>query len=413
MKNWLTIALLLIVAACNPVVKVSNQNLSDLYNPDKYSFNPFVYFFHTSDSISNCFIRINKNEFLYKKPDISRNFCALIRISIEVFPSYTDNTIIDSSSVLLIDSVQNAADLSLVGSIAVHVPNNFKGIARITIKDLNKNNSQQFFYNINKANKYTNQYYRIESINSNNNLSNVFNMNDSVRITPLFQTNGVLLVKYYQNDFDFPNPPFVLENLLPIKLQPDTVFSIYSKEENAYIFPLTEEGIYFIQISDTCSSGLSILSLTHGYPNIITPEQMLPPLRYITTQKEYDRISSNPDLRTAIDDFWLSIGGNPERARNLISMYYNRVIEANKLFTSYTEGWKTDRGMAYIIFGTPNIMYRSDEGEYWVYGEERNFYSITLQFVKMQNPYTENDYQLQRAPMYKDNWYRAVDLWRR
>ena len=31
---------------------------------------------------------------------------------------------------------------------------------------------------------------------------------------------------------------------------------------------------------------------------------------------------------------------------------------------------------------------------------------------KMENPFTENDYKLQRSPMYKSSWYRAVDSWR-
>ncbi|MPN51542.1 hypothetical protein SDC9_199190 [bioreactor metagenome] len=87
-------------------------------------------------------------------------------------------------------------------------------------------------------------------------------------------------------------------------------------------------------------------------------------------------------------------------------------MNANRLFTSYTEGWQTDRGMIYIVFGPPNIVYRSDDTESWIYGEENNFFSITFTFNKVKNIFCDNDYILQRAPVYKDNWFRAVDIWR-
>jgi hypothetical protein len=28
------------------------------------------------------------------------------------------------------------------------------------------------------------------------------------------------------------------------------------------------------------------------------------------------------------------------------------------------------------------------------------------------NPFSDNDFKLQRSPGYKSNWYRAVDAWR-
>lgn len=408
----MSVFVLAFAIGCNPMVKVSNQNLADIYKPDRSNFNTEIRIQHINDSLSQCFVKVFKNEFLYIKPALTRNFCAQVRISIEIFPGYNDNTLIDSTSVLIIDSVQNPSELSIISSCFIRTPPIFKGIARITVRDINKKTSQQFFQPITKDAKTSAQYYRIENLKNELRLSNILHKNDTIRVFPLFQSGDSLSVKYYRNTFEFPTPPFVLENIFPIKLDPDSVFSISGSVEEGFAITLAKEGIYFIQTSDTCSDGLCLLSMGNGYPGVISPEQMLPPLRYITTQKEYDRISENIDLRSAIDEFWLSIGGNPERARNLIALYYNRVIEANNYFTSYTEGWKTDRGMAYIIFGSPNILYRNDEGEYWVYGEERNFYSITLQFVKMQNPFTENDYQLQRAPIYKDNWYRAVDLWR-
>ena len=37
--------------------------------------------------------------------------------------------------------------------------------------------------------------------------------------------------------------------------------------------------------------------------------------------------------------------------------YYRRVRFANEEFTQYKDGWKTDRGMIYILFGPPNQVF--------------------------------------------------------
>jgi hypothetical protein len=76
------------------------------------------------------------------------------------------------------------------------------------------------------------------------------------------------------------------------------------------------------------------------------------------------------------------------------------------------EGWQTDRGMIYIIFGSPGTIYRSDESESWIYGTPNSTLALNFFFVKVKNPFTENDFTLTRSPSYESNWYRAVEIWR-
>ena len=40
-----------------------------------------------------------------------------------------------------------------------------------------------------------------------------------------------------------------------------------------------------------------------------------------------------------------------QKAKSLIAIYYNRIQNANLHFTTFKEGWKTDRGMIYVVFG--------------------------------------------------------------
>jgi hypothetical protein len=89
------------------------------------------------------------------------------------------------------------------------------------------------------------------------------------------------------------------------------------------------------------------------------------------------------------------------------------VVDVNFLFSSYQEGWKTDRGLIYIIYGPPSEVYRRDDEEEWIYGERGNPMSIRFYFMKVENPFTNNDFSLQRSPIYKTSWYVAVENWRR
>jgi GWxTD domain-containing protein len=79
--------------------------------------------------------------------------------------------------------------------------------------------------------------------------------------------------------------------------------------------------------------------------------------------------------------YWKRKDPTPGSDRNeLMEEYYSRVTYANRQFGHYSEGWKTDMGMVYIIFGAPNNIERhpfevdSKPYEIWTYYElNRNF----------------------------------------
>ena len=75
----------------------------------------------------------------------------------------------------------------------------------------------------------------------------------------------------------------------------------------------------------------------------------------------------------ALDEFWLKCGGNENKAKRLISTYYDRVEEANTFFSGMQEGWRTDRGMVHIVMGVPDMIRRFSWREVWIYGDEGGF----------------------------------------
>jgi hypothetical protein len=88
------------------------------------------------------------------------------------------------------------------------------------------------------------------------------------------------------------------------------------------------------------------------------------------------------------------------------------VEQANRKFTSYTEGWKTDRGMIWIIFGEPAVIETKENYISWLYKDRSNNFSLRYNFIKINNPFTDNDYWLERNISYKLVWYDAIETWR-
>jgi GWxTD domain-containing protein len=141
---------------------------------------------------------------------------------------------------------------------------------------------------------------------------------------------------------------------------------------------------------------------------------MLKSIRFITTKQEYDELLSSDNLKLSLDKYWLKCGqNNKDKAKVLIKNYYTRIEKANNYFTSFDEGWRTDRGLVFLIFGPPQVVSRDAFSETWVYGDENNaMRQVKFIYTKVEDPFTNNDYILNRSESYKEIWYRNVDAWR-
>ncbi|MCO5250103.1 MAG: GWxTD domain-containing protein [Candidatus Kapabacteria bacterium] len=106
-------------------------------------------------------------------------------------------------------------------------------------------------------------------------------------------------------------------------------------------------------------------------------------LRYVAYQNELQYINSGEteaERQKRFTQFWKERDPSPGTERNeAFDEYYNRINFANNTFKSYTEGWMTDMGMVYIIFGPPMSADRQsgygDNKNYerWLYGNNRDF----------------------------------------
>jgi GWxTD domain-containing protein len=152
---------------------------------------------------------------------------------------------------------------------------------------------------------------------------------------------------------------------------------------------------------------------SHGeFPTTTALKDLISPLRYITSKSEFEYIYNVRDPYTSFCNFWKDCGGSEEKAKELISIFFRRVNTANTYFSTTVPGWRTDRGMIYIIYGKPTRVENIGFSERWVYGDETIPGSFSFLFRYKKDNFSNNVLILQRDGLYRNSWEQAVNTWR-
>ena len=129
-------------------------------------------------------------------------------------------------------------------------------------------------------------------------------------------------------------------------------------------------------------------------------EEALQQMRYILNSEERKDIKkvSTKNREELFKKLWKRRDPTPDTAVNeLMNEYYKRVAYSNMHFESFMDGWETDRGMIYIIFGPPDeidkfmLQQRNEPYETWQYyriqesfifvGDNFGHYRLTTPFL--------------------------------
>lgn len=406
---------LLIIISCGTPRKTSTTLQNSAYKRDANTIHPQFAVFHISDTISELHFKINSKELLYMRPD-GINFYSNVLISYRLLPSYDSKEIVDSSSQRLVDMNNDNSDKFLLGKINVKALSAHTYFLRVTITDLNRNIEVTNVIAVEKNNDLNRQNFLVTSKTTETTdaplFRNYLKTGEGVTINYKAKIGVNLYVRYYNRDFPLASPPFSISDPRPFQYKQDSAFTLQLSSEGSANFTAQKKGFYHIQLDTSRREGLTLFNFSDVFPEVKKADDMVPPLRFITSKQEYDELNSSVNKKAAIEKFWMNSTGNQERAKEIIRKYYNRVQDANLYFTSYLEGWKTDRGMIYLIYGSPNVTYKTENSETWIYGEENNINSLSYSFSKVNNPFTNNDFTLDRSVVYKQSWYTAVDIWR-
>lgn len=155
------------------------------------------------------------------------------------------------------------------------------------------------------------------------------------------------------------------------------------------------------------------------FPRLTEVDDLISALAYIASEREFEFISGGETLlerRRRFDAFWGSLFNDRRVASGIVRLYYERVEQANLLFTTHKEGWKTDRGMVYVLFGPPHYVETRFETETWHYDLSSRsglstFVFERASFYAARRPAFGN-WVLQRSNSYEIIWRHAIRRWR-
>lgn len=400
----LLLLLIIFLVACKGPGKLSYKNISSFYKPD-LQFNELSYaLLNIGDTLTNLYVKFPMEglKYLPENGTVKSHF----RLSYQMFDGYDKGVLIDSASFHGSDSLRQK--VNFMDSIPLMAPAGKDYVVYVELTDINADNSFGTFINLQKKQSYNIHDYLLIDENGLPLMRNYLFRNEKVAIRSKRQFE-TLKIFHIRDKYPPASPPHSVRPSLP-EPEPD---SLSETEVNNWITELMvfpEEGRYQIKVG-----GRQVMMFHRfydGFPKIGSTPQMRESVRYISTDAEYAEMELTPP-RAAIDQFWIKLTGHPERALAQIKRYYGRVEEANRFFTLSREGWKSDRGMIYMIFGPPNVVYRNGSSEQWTYGEQGNPLSVRFLFIYESIPVNQADYILIRSDSYRNPWHMSVSNWRR
>jgi GWxTD domain-containing protein len=373
----------LITSSCTHSLISDSTSSRRPYDYESTSLHAEVIPFFYSDTLS-VFLKVAREELLYTREFDMAPFIANLEITLNSQKWIIRDTLSSNSPRLIRQrfDLKNTNELDL-------------SWLKYTVNDLNRNSSISAMEEVKKVIAWNTQ--------ENWPIDNGFiSVGSQILIISDFNTEWD--VKHVIPENKLPAPPFsnYRNPLDTIKAKPhSSINNSWTVLEGCQVFTSTDQEI-----------NLVIHGMSAEFPVLKSILHLIESARYIATRSEFSVLLNASNPKKALDEFWLSCGKSPEKARKLIKTYYSRVEEANLSFSGLQEGWRTDRGMIHIIYGVPNRIRRDYWAEVWTYGEDGTSNTLTFRFRRTIHDLDNNRFRLERNMTYRSSWDRMVTSWR-
>jgi len=382
-----------------------------LYNPGKLILHPQFSVYHSGDQESMLFFKVMASEVIFNQANPEVKDQARVKLYYTLYSSYENREIAAMDTASFTISRESVED-AIIASVKIPTERGKTYLLDVTLEDDIRKSAARDFLLVDRVTEEGRQNWLLLNQPGNHvAFESFYYPGETFRIIRENPPSDRIFVSVYAPRNLLPLPPFSLTDQPDNVPLPDSTFAqAYSGQLQ---YKLGGEGIYVFHFGNDRSHGLCLTQFGERYPQITQPEDMLPPLQYLTTREEYQKLISVKDLKKSVDDYWLGAGKTYANARDLIRVFYNRVVFANLYFPSSRQGWKTDRGMIYVIFGPPTQVKRTETRETWTYESTTTEQKIEFEFNLTQDYWWGYDFTLRRSEEYRSLWNTAVTTWRR
>lgn len=408
--------------SCYPTQEAPDtKDMSYLYNPLKNSVNPRYGVLNLSEGSSVLTMKFSNSDLYFTEANPTGQPMAMMMVSVRLYNITMGRTLADTALYDL-EIARDPKKSDYLFKVPLTVEKGIEYIIEIKIYDKVRQTMMQSFVPFNTVSEFNRYNFLARGhFLKNELLMPVVRKNEYSNIVYIKGGVDSLIISYFPPHKETPYPPAMALPDRPSPVIPDTIIAVQYSDTMPVMFP--NRGIYHIRVNRKISEGLTLFNFGDDYPAVDTPEEMIRPLAYLASEDEMSALKAAEYPKIALDDFWLKCGGNVEKARELIRIFYTRVLYANYYFTSYKEGWMTDRGMIYIIYGPPDKLYKSATEETWGYMKpsiksswgasytvEKEYLFFT--FSRRESTFTENEYSLNRSETVVSFWDQAILSWR-
>jgi len=355
-------------------------------------------------------VKVYPVELLFNQANNKGDFRAWLGISYREF-DITDGRVLVDSATLEFPLKLKGMKKEFVTNIQIKSKPGKQFMVELVTMDRLRKTAVQSFISVDRTSSVSSQNFMVLDHNTRKIIFNP--VMDSTRFFNVYfpkRTLDTLYVKYYREITQVPYPPNLLIST-PVNLgNPDSTWTFPYWDSLG--IKVHKKGIYQFLVNKDDKEGCNIYYFGENFPSVKKADDLIGPLVYLLSKNEIDDLRKQDNPKIAADNFWLSVTGDMDRAKELIRIYYNRVLYANYYFSSYQEGWQTDRGMIYLIYGPPTSLFKTPKSEKWIYG---NYYSdnkIEFNFNKIDSYYSQNVYLLQRSDDLNSRWIQAIRSWR-
>jgi GWxTD domain-containing protein len=417
--DFLVILILMgLMGSCGSSKSTSTQSstghLASLYNPSRLALHPDYSIFHLNERFSELYVRAYPSELKFDEANADSEYRALLNLKYQLMQlgePGVDSTLIDSASITYKLLGRDEKSPAFFATLTIPLTQGRRYLLKLETKDLNRGSIGLEYVYIDKSNAYSGQNFKVISMYSGYPKFMRFFLRDE-RFTVQYRDPSVdsIFVKYFSLDSEHPRPPITASADYTVKTTPDTSFRFPLVDTANY--NLRMEGMYYIQVDDKIEDGLTLFNFGGTFPDVKSSKELMEPLFYLATQAEYRDLRKKPNRKLAVDDFWLKLGNSVEKSRELIRIYYNRVIYSNLYFTSNKEGWKTDQGMIFILFGPPSRIQMTGNGERWYYYARRKSKTVEFRFDRQPDAFSHQHLVWMKTTDSQMFWNEAVRTWK-
>lgn len=386
-------------AASNATQPKSNaSDFSAMYNPSSSSVNPQITAVVPSPNEADVFFRLRTQEIRNAVANpLEKKFPLYVKYFLR---SADDFHIIDTASMNFNFEITDSE--YLYGKFKLVLRENIRYKLVVDFVNVHYNVRKRLLCDIKNTSGFHEYSYIVKTLSGEVLFTNVVRAGQIVQIQGPLGKETVDIEYYAQKPY-VPLSPYWSS---PVKSPsiPDSVFRYRFGDTVSFDTP----GLYALGSTPKNEKFGIVVTNNHTYPNVTTVADMLEPMKLICTGREYELIDSSSNTKKAVDAYWLGLSKNEKNAKEQIRVFYSRVALANMMFASSTEGWRTDRGMIYVMLGPPSVVNITPTSEEWSYGSGQQ--SVVFTFENYSG--LRNDFSLMRSNTYQSIWQQVTTTWR-